>query len=661
MPELVPNGVDIPFDLREELSDGKVVFFCGAGISMPAGLPSFKGLARNVLDHSTKKDDVAVQKAFGNGEYDKVFDLLECPGDRSMLPKELRELVSTELDPNNDADLEAHKTILRLSKSSHGSIRLVTTNYDRLFDIAHKQLYPNESLAVDVCPRLPVPKYGSKAWNSIVHLHGALDDSQDLEYENLVLSSADFGRAYLVERWASRFVTELFRNFRVVFIGYRVEDPVMKYLVDALAQTSAGSFNSAYAFVAYNEEQKREIQSQWEMKGNITPLLYQSKNHNHQLLWDSLIAWADLAEGGFESKQMIVRNMATRSPDNCSQAEISNFIWAVGEDSGNMARVFSRLGTNQNGNTDPDQSSGSSEGDAPDIKWLRIFQEHNLLRVFQNSDSDNLVGYKQENRNPVCFYLVEWLSRHLDKGEFLEWVLDYGTVVHEHHRSTFRQALNSQVDTIPIGLFKIWQIILSEDFVSRKSLKQTMHFDEIIVPEINQPYTIYSFINTLRPVIHFKKNILRNFYRAKSPDDDNNLEHQPSTYASIDIALVGDDALGSHVDVLEKSSTKDEVLLHIIQPITGHLLEVMDLFNYLDQANESCDLSYIHRPSISPHEQNRGYKSWTVLVDIIVMAIDACLKHDVDRLDEMVKLWSSLNYPIFKRLCLHSAVGGADE
>ena len=48
-------------------------------------------------------------------------------------------------------------------------------------------------------------------------------------------SNGDFGLAYLTERWASRFVGELFRDYVVCFVGYSVEDPVMRYMVDALS------------------------------------------------------------------------------------------------------------------------------------------------------------------------------------------------------------------------------------------------------------------------------------------------------------------------------------------------------------------------------------------------------------------------------------------
>ena len=39
----------IPKSLRRVHEDGEIVFFCGAGVSMPAGLPSFKGLTRDIL------------------------------------------------------------------------------------------------------------------------------------------------------------------------------------------------------------------------------------------------------------------------------------------------------------------------------------------------------------------------------------------------------------------------------------------------------------------------------------------------------------------------------------------------------------------------------------------------------------------------------------
>ena len=46
----IKNGPEVPDRLVESHEDGKVVFFCGAGISYPAGLPSFEGLTRRLFE-----------------------------------------------------------------------------------------------------------------------------------------------------------------------------------------------------------------------------------------------------------------------------------------------------------------------------------------------------------------------------------------------------------------------------------------------------------------------------------------------------------------------------------------------------------------------------------------------------------------------------------
>ena len=115
------------------------------------------------------------------------------------------------------APLRVHEALLTLSRTEGGT-RLVTTNFDNRFVEAGEA-----NLSVDAAPKLPVPKRYN--WSSLVHLHGRI--VPDEGGASLVLTAADFGRAYLTERWAARFITELFREFTVVFVGYSVADPVI--------------------------------------------------------------------------------------------------------------------------------------------------------------------------------------------------------------------------------------------------------------------------------------------------------------------------------------------------------------------------------------------------------------------------------------------------
>ena len=45
----LPAGPSIPDELLEERDNGNVVFLCGAGVSYPARMPDFLGLARYVV------------------------------------------------------------------------------------------------------------------------------------------------------------------------------------------------------------------------------------------------------------------------------------------------------------------------------------------------------------------------------------------------------------------------------------------------------------------------------------------------------------------------------------------------------------------------------------------------------------------------------------
>ena len=122
--------------------------------------------------------------------------------------------------------LATHEALLRLSQVGEG-VRLVTTNFDNRF--------------VDA---------------------GKGDENSGLD---LVLTAADFGRAYLTERWASRFVTELFREFAVVFVGYSLDDRVMTYLGDALAAEIARGAGSRS--LSESASRVRNTRSPWSDAG----------------------------------------------------------------------------------------------------------------------------------------------------------------------------------------------------------------------------------------------------------------------------------------------------------------------------------------------------------------------------------------------------------
>src|SRR5512146_3233988 len=96
--QIVTNGPDIPDALLQAHEEGRVVFFCGAGISYPAGLPGFEGLVEQIYRQlGTDFKDIE-RDVFLSRHFDATLDLLErrYPGQR--IP--VRRALSQVLKPN---------------------------------------------------------------------------------------------------------------------------------------------------------------------------------------------------------------------------------------------------------------------------------------------------------------------------------------------------------------------------------------------------------------------------------------------------------------------------------------------------------------------------------------------------------------------------------
>ncbi|WP_233080278.1 SIR2 family protein [Rheinheimera soli] len=297
----IENGPDLPDELLRARDEGKVIFFCGSGVSIAkARLPDFLGLAKEVKTDLGVLPDSAVQSLLleiknsakrlhtcskkysselsGLISVDRLFSLLE----REFLTEDIRHSVSKKLKPKTSpVDLSAHQIILKLATCPLGKTRLVTTNFDLLFEDA------KPTLKCYVEPQLPKPD----DLDGLVYLHGKVDANYKTSFNNtFVLSSAEFGLAYLAEAWATRFVQKIIEHYVVVFIGYSADDPPIKYLLEALSRSDNRS-KGLYAFHAGTEDDAR---AKWQHQ-NVNAIHY-SIEDNHSRLWDTLAAWAERTE-----------------------------------------------------------------------------------------------------------------------------------------------------------------------------------------------------------------------------------------------------------------------------------------------------------------------------------------------------------------------------
>ena len=451
--QFVPNGPDIPDSLLQAHEDGRVVFFCGAGISYPAGLPGFKGLVDDIYRRVGTSRTAIEEAVYSRHQFDATLDLLErrLPGQRLAV----RQALAQALQPKwrRKGALDTHIAMLDLARTREGAIRLVTTNFDRVFERVGKRL--GKSFVAHAAPMLPIPK--NSRWNGLVYLHGLLPDKpEDSALHRLVLTSGDFGLAYLTERWAARFVSELFRNYVVCFVGYSINDPVLRYMMDALAadRMQGEKTPQAYALGDCWPGNEHSKTVEWEAKG-VTPILYEEMTgRGHKTLHNTLKAWAETYRSGVLGKERIVVEYAVARPSASTRQDdfVGRMHWALSHESGLPAKRFAEF--------DP----------VPALDWLTAFSteryahgdldrfgvpplaevddklKFSLMRrpaSYRHAPWMSLIPYGPSNSrwDDVMLQLARWLVRHLNDPALIIWLAERGGQLHTRWKQLIEHEL----------------------------------------------------------------------------------------------------------------------------------------------------------------------------------------------------------------------------
>ena len=290
------EGPSIPNELLDSRDAGDVVFLCGAGISIPAGLPDFFKLTMDVARRLGVPPDSQAgglieaerQNRLSGGtkgphdfvSFDRIFSLLV----RTFGVNQVEGEVIGALSSGRRPQLGHHRALLDLARGPDQRQRLITTNFDRLFQKAQPRL---RSYSPPQFPDLS----RRDGFDGVVHLHGIVPSSgarRSSEPLGLILSSGDFGRAYLAEAWATRFICDLLDRHIVVLLGYSADDPPVRYLLEGLNLSGRIGERRLYAFAAGNAA---VVEGEWRERG-VTAIAYDPADH-HRHLWETIDSWAE--------------------------------------------------------------------------------------------------------------------------------------------------------------------------------------------------------------------------------------------------------------------------------------------------------------------------------------------------------------------------------
>jgi NAD-dependent SIR2 family protein deacetylase len=130
--QFIKNGPDIPERLLQAHEEGRVVFFCGAGISYPAKLPGFRGLVDRIYERLGENPSAVEHAAIKSKQYDTAIGLLEgrIVGGRANVRHQIARILTPDLTRRQAT--VTHEALLTLARGREGHHRLITTNFDRL-------------------------------------------------------------------------------------------------------------------------------------------------------------------------------------------------------------------------------------------------------------------------------------------------------------------------------------------------------------------------------------------------------------------------------------------------------------------------------------------------------------------------------------------------
>ena len=678
--QFVRNGPEVPERLLQAHEDGRVVFFCGAGISYPAGLPGFADLVDKLYATLAVLPSPTQTAAIQAEQFDTAIGLLEADivGGRKAVRQTLAGILCPDLGtPNATA---THEALLTLGRSREGSTRLITTNFDRVFE----EVIEEQALTIErfQAPLLPVPK---NRWDGLVYLHGLLSAAPTpSQLDRLVVASGDFGLAYLTERWAARFVSELFRNYTVCFVGYSINDPVLRYMMDALAadRLLGESPPEMFAFGDFHNGAERERANEWASK-NVTPILYDEQNH-HAHLHRTLRAWAETYRDGVRGKERIVVECAIARPLESTRQDdfVGRLLWAVSDPGGLPARRFADL--------DP----------VPSLDWLEPFSDeryqHADLRRFgvpPSATVDESVVFSLTRRpspyflapwmgfvdagtpnsrwDDVMRHLARWLVRHLDDPALLLWLVKRGGQLHGNLVSLIEHRLDelaklerepnsaelahiraSAPKAIPGPLMRtLWRLLLTgrvksslrdfdlhrwRDRFKRDGLTATLRLElrELLTPRV----------------------LLREPFRWLAQDGEAHKPERIKDLVEWEIVL-STDHVHPNLRELSKVEGWTSALPELLSDFSQLLRDALDLMRELGGADHRSDLSYLDQPSIGEHPQNRDFHDWTALIDLTRDAWLAALSLSPPSAMAVLvaESWWNTPYPLFRRLAFFAA------
>ncbi len=189
--------------IKQAIESDQLVVFAGAGISKDSGIPLWSELIKSIKGQLNEKiqdkDPLKIAQILYNEKGEKEYN----------------DIVEDLIFKNAGKYNPIHEAIFDLNPQ-----HIITTNYDYYFeDIMEDKGFPFSLVSKDI--DLPYAKHKSL----LIKYHG------DFKNKNIVFKENDYLEFSKNNTLKETYVKSLFSNKVILFVGYGVGDPNLKYLI----------------------------------------------------------------------------------------------------------------------------------------------------------------------------------------------------------------------------------------------------------------------------------------------------------------------------------------------------------------------------------------------------------------------------------------------
>ncbi|HKQ08137.1 MAG TPA: DUF4020 domain-containing protein [Blastocatellia bacterium] len=579
------SDVNFPDKLLTAPREGRLVIFAGAGVSMgpPSNYPDFKKLAIQVAQQS------GFSEPEPNEPVERFLGRIKSQG------VDVHSIVRQKLTDPASKPSQLHFGLISLFKSA-ADVRIVTTNFDNHLSAAAIELLG----ARPETYRAPALPLGHR-FKGVVYLHGSVEQ----EPEELILTDIDFGRAYLTEAWATRFLLGLFSNFTVLFVGYSHEDTILKYLARGLPPGT-----DRYALVRSDDSSEL-----WENIGVSKILFPKTEGGNeYRALPTAITEWAKRNRMGFLDHEERISQIVSLSPplDQNEIAYIEDILKRTA-----TARLFASY--------------------ARSPEWLRWCENRGLLDALfdphgkANDLADELSKWFAANF--VGNQSEDGLGTIQRKGPLLSAILWNRIAWHTWHH-------HDEID--PVIRAK-WIILLLRSAPHVLFRNQFLEYNlSACRPPDDNRSALLLFEYLVTPEVVLEKAIDLSAYGETT-----------RRQARFKVSLVGD-------DYWVRQSWQQVFHPHIesfasdLEPIvTSRLQQIHSLLRATGEANETWDPVSYGRSAIEEHGQNSGLYKIDILIEAARDIIECLLVTNSELASSILSKWAASESPILQRLAIY--------